>query len=377
MYACSSSSSGDSPPANNEQQGDATTDGNTNGGDTKGDAGDSGADVDVAPAQNPIEGAVAESVDGFPSIYGLIWNGDSLYFSSPDLTDTTTKPATPTPVVIRYKPGSNLDGNGYPTAWYVDTTSVATKSFYPLGIANDEKGNLLFVSSPADTSGTLRHVAAGSATMPVAVGNVSAMTLTFTTPPPGRATWYSPKNAVVRASDGTIYVTDPGYQWAQDPLNAIYRVTPGNPNTTGTVTTIDTFPGGDRPNGIALSPKADILYVSLTENQPSIVKYAVKDDGTVDSNSKTTFGTLLPAGSQPDGLAVDTAGNVYVAMKEAVQVFAPDGTQWAGTITLPAGVAATTVAFGGSEGTTLYIGTDTGGGNFSGLYTATVKVKGL
>jgi len=303
---------------------------------------------------------VAVSIDKIPPIDGLTWNGDSLYFTS------ILGP------IFRYQP--TLGDLNY----YVTSTAVAV---HPLGITNDGKaGDLLFVNSLPNYTGILMRVPPGSATMPVSMGAVTGMTLTF----PNDTKWYSPKNAVVRASDGMIYVTDPGYQTTTDPLNAIYRVTPST-NATGTVTTIDTFPNGDRPNGIALSPNTDILYVSLTQDlgtgiKPSIVKYAVKDDGTV--NPKTTF-VDLPEDSQPDGLAVDSDGNVYVATATlGVVVYAPDNTKW-GAIAMPVGVAATNVAFGGDGLMTLYIGTDGGPKNpddsstYSGLYSAPVKVAGL
>ena len=62
----------------------------------------------------------------------------------------------------------------------------------------------------------------------------------------------------------------------------------------------------------------------------------------------------------PDGMAVDDAGNLFVASYDGgvVEVFAPDGAHW-GTITPPQGPV-TNCTFGGAEGRTLYITTHAG-----------------
>ena len=56
-------------------------------------------------------------------------------------------------------------------------------------------------------------------------------------------------------------------------------------------------------------------------------------------------------GLYPDGIAVDDAGNVYVASTK-VEVFRPDGSK-VGSLTVPQQPA--NVAFGGADRKTLYI----------------------
>jgi len=340
MYACSSSD--DSGPDSTDTTGTETgTDAGTH---TTGDSGSS-----TSGPQNPIQGVTtATAVSEFNGFYvdGLIWADGSLYVSTP---------YNPPTAIVKYTPG--LDD---PTTPYVPADG------YALGITYDAtQQKLLFANSPTivdlttDPKGTLERTPTGTAT----VTTVS----TTPNPPP----WWSPNDAVV-AKDGTIYVTDPLYQVAEGDttvINGVYSIA-----TNGAVTLIDNFGGGEdslvRPNGIGLSPKGDILYVSLTD-KPSVVKYSIDASGKV--NGQRNPFVQLELTAKPDGLGVDQDGNVYVATSTGVRVYKPDGSSW-GTIATSGG-AATNVAFGGSDFKTLYISTDATTG--SGLFSAPVKVVGL
>jgi gluconolactonase len=54
----------------------------------------------------------------------------------------------------------------------------------------------------------------------------------------------------------------------------------------------------------------------------------------------------------PDGMAIDSVGNLFVATKAGIEVFAPSGTKW-GTIAVP--MQPTNCAFGDADHQTLYI----------------------
>lgn len=160
----------------------------------------------------------------------------------------------------------------------------------------------------------------------------------------------SPNDAVV-ADDGTIYFTDPPYGLMGRPrgvpFNGVYRFTPngtltaeyrGDANTT-------------RPNGIGLSPDGKTLYVADTADG-RVYKLAINPDGT--TANRTMF--VMTAGN-PDGLAIDTGGNVFVTTSAGVEVFSPTGQRW-GNITVPMQPA--NCAFGDADHKTLYITARTG-----------------
>ena len=109
------------------------------------------------------------------------------------------------------------------------------------------------------------------------------------------------------------------------------------------------------PNGLVLNRDGSILYVA--ETLPNrIVKFPVKSDGML---GPIEFLADLPSReghqAEPDGLALDTDGNLYVAHlgMEAVQVLDPRGNL---IHTLPAGnYDASNLVFGGPNGNHLYI----------------------
>lgn len=154
----------------------------------------------------------------------------------------------------------------------------------------------------------------------------------------------SPNDLTVR-SDGTVYFTDPDWQLkprsSETGRTGVYRVSAPLSTTTNTVSLVDGTL--DNPNGIALSPDEQTLYVGSSGKE--IWKYALASDGSVGARSKFAE----PGGS--DGLTVDCAGNLYVT-SGTVEVFAPNGDRL-GEITLDG--SPSNVAFGGADRKTLYI----------------------
>jgi gluconolactonase len=110
------------------------------------------------------------------------------------------------------------------------------------------------------------------------------------------------------------------------------------------------------PNGILLSADGSTLYV-LSWAKPELWAYPVKGVGELGDGTLLT--KLVAAdGSTPrgggDGLAADSAGNLYLTVPgaKAVQVIGKDGTL-KGHIAMPE--APSNCAFGGADGSTLYV----------------------
>jgi len=168
----------------------------------------------------------------------------------------------------------------------------------------------------------------------------------------------SPNDVAVHSS-GALYFTDPPYglpkgfddERRELGFCGVYRVTPD-----GAVTLLcDTM---TRPNGICFSPDEKRLYVAQSDPEAPIWKvFNVKADGTLDEGKTFFDGTKLFKERKkglPDGLKVDTQGNVFATGPGGVLVLAADGTHLGTILT---GQATANCGFG-DDGKTLYMTAD-------------------
>lgn len=101
-----------------------------------------------------------------------------------------------------------------------------------------------------------------------------------------------------------------------------------------------------RTNGILLSRDEKTLYVT---NGNAIVAFDVDPDGSV--RNQRNF-AKLEAGGVGDGMAIDSAGRIYVTSGPGVQVLSPEG-KYLGLIPTPRSVIS--VAFSGPEKKTMFV----------------------
>lgn len=167
----------------------------------------------------------------------------------------------------------------------------------------------------------------------------------------------SPNDAVFH-SNGDLYFTDPAYgmekQW-DDPKREIPYAGVYRRSAAGQVTLLTREM--TRPNGIAFSPDEKRLYVAQSDSKAAIWRvFNMKPDGTIDQG-RVLFDATAMVPSQrglPDGLKIDTDGNLFATGPGGVLVMSPEGKHLG---TIRTGQATSNCAFG-DDGRTLYMTAD-------------------
>ena len=158
-------------------------------------------------------------------------------------------------------------------------------------------------------------------------------------------------NDLVFSANGDLYFTDQGQTGLHDPTGRVYRYT-----AAGRLDRlVDTVPS---PNGIVLNLRETQLYVGVTRGN-AVWRLPLFEDGGV---SKVGLFIQLSGGlAGPDGMALDAEGGLIVA-QPGMTVWRFDRVGRPTHHVEPQGECfVTNVAFGGPNGTSLFM-TDSGSG---------------
>lgn len=177
-------------------------------------------------------------------------------------------------------------------------------------------------------------------------------------------------NDLVYKKDGALYFTDPPYglrtQSESDPekqlrVNGVYRLAgaaklkpEAQPDNSQLQLLITDLP---RPNGIAFSPDEKTLYVNNSEPKKIWMRYDVQPDGSVKNGALFFDATSDTRPGSPDGMKVDTSGNLYSTGPGGIWIFSPEG-KHLGTIDMPE--KAGNLAWGDADWKSLYITASSG-----------------
>jgi gluconolactonase len=171
---------------------------------------------------------------------------------------------------------------------------------------------------------------------------------------------FNSPNDVIYDSKGNLLFTDPPYGLEKRlddpkkeiPFQGVYRVVPGG--KPALVTKEVKF-----PNGLALSPDEKTLYVAESNpDKPVIWAFDFKAAEGTASNQRVFFDASALAAKKlqglPDGLKVDTAGNLWASCPGGIVILSPAGKHLGSILT---GEKTANCAWG-DDGSTLYITAD-------------------
>ena len=292
---------------------------------------DPGLDAIIAPGTK-----IQKVASGFIFVEGPMWKQGKLWFSDVRgdkvrTFDPKTKKVT---VVLN-------DSGGVKNA-------PPDKNFGSNGMITDKDGSIL-----------LTRMAIGTIERMDDQGNLKPFLSNY------QGKRLNSPNDLVFAKDGALWFTDPSFGLPgmdKDPqkqlkYNVVWRYKDGK--LTPVITDMT------QPNGIAFSPDEKTLYVSNSMPAMYVRAYDVGADGKL-SNPRNLITYPGTAPDVPDGMKVDTAGNIWTTGPGGLRIIAPDG-KVLGQIIIPEIVA--NVGFAG-DGKTVYLTGSTG------LYRLRTKIAG-
>ncbi len=277
----------------------------------------------------PAGAEVEKLAGGFTFTEAPLWRPSGVLWFS-DVVGNVVRQWSPDGKVTEILKPGGYDGNSLPAGGYIG----------PNGMVNYKDGSVLLCQHGN------RRIALVGADMKVS---------TFVDKFEGKKL-NSPNDLVFR-SDGSLYFTDPPYGLPKaddDPMkelkfNGVYRWSNGKLQLVVKDLT--------RPNGLGFSPDGKTLYVANSDEKQRLwMRYDVAANGSV-SNGKVFADLSAEKDSGvPDGMKVDSLGNLWATGPGGLWVFSPDGKRL-GRIKLP---EQPSNCNWGDDGKTLYITAVTG-----------------
>lgn len=123
-------------------------------------------------------------------------------------------------------------------------------------------------------------------------------------------------NDVAIDDEGYVYFTDPKWGAKEGDVQGVYCISPD-----GNLTLAD--PVDHQPNGLVVSPDQKWMYVGRS-GANDIMRFRKEEGGKLSSGE---VWVNLEPGGEPDGMTVDSEGNLYVAQAAngKISVYSPEG----------------------------------------------------
>lgn len=277
----------------------------------------------------PKDAQIEKLAGGFTFTEAPLWRPSGVLWFSDVVGNVVRQWSPDGKVTVILQPGG-YDGNSLPAGGFIG----------PNGMVNDKDGSVLLCQHGN------RRIARLTPDLKVS---------TFIDKFEGKK--LNSPNDLVFKSDGSLYFTDPPYglpKQDEDPakelkFNGVYRYANGKLQVV--------IKDMTRPNGLAFSPDEKTLYVANSDEKRRVwMRYDVAPNGTVSNGRVFVDVTADPEPGLPDGMKLDSLGNLYVTGAGGVRVYTPEA-KHLGTIKTPENPA--NVGWG-DDGKTLYITAETG-----------------
>ncbi|MDX1983580.1 MAG: SMP-30/gluconolactonase/LRE family protein [Bryobacteraceae bacterium] len=278
----------------------------------------------------PADAAIEKLAGGFLFTEGPIWRRDGhLIFS--DIPANTMYKWTPSGEVSVFRKPSGFDGAEWPQGAFVGSN----------GLTLDPEGRLVICEHGNRRMTRLEH----DGSLTVLASHFEGKRLN------------SPNDCVYK-SDGALYFTDPPYGMVkqdEDPakeldFNGLFRLKDGVLSLL--------YKGVRRPNGLAFSPDEKYLYLANSDPDRRIwMRFPVLADGALGEGELFADLSSRSEPGNPDGMKIDTNGNLYCTGPGGTHIFNPAGER-IGVIVTPEIPA--NLHWGDADGRTLYITARTG-----------------
>jgi gluconolactonase len=287
----------------------------------------------------PRDAAVEKLAGGFTFIEGPVWRPNGVLWFS-DVVGNVVRQWSPDGKVIEILRPGGYDGHSLPAGGFNG----------PNGSTRSTDGSVVLCQH-----GNRRIVRIDSKM------NITTVVDNFE----GRR--LNAPNDLVYRSDGSLYFTDPPYGLPKGdddpakelPFNGVFKLSNGKLHVVVKDMT--------RPNGLAFSPDEKMLYVANSDEHYRMwMRFDVNADGTLRNGRVFADVTAEREDGLPDGMKIDSLGNIWATGPGGLWVFTPDG-KHLGTIKLPEQPA--NCAWG-EDGKTLFVTAVTG------LYRVRTSVPG-
>ena len=246
----------------------------------------------------PKDAVIEKVAGGFTFIEGPLWRPNNVLWFS-DVVGNVERQWSPDGKVTEILKPGGYDGNALPAGGFVG----------PNGATADKDGAVLLCQH-----GNRRVVRIDK-----------DMKVTTLVDKFEGKRFNSPNDLVCR-SDGTLFFTDPPYGLPKDDsdpakelkFNGVFKLSNGKLQAIIKDLT--------RPNGIALSPDEKTLYVANSDEKHTVwMRYDLAADGTVSNGRVFADVTAEKEDGLPDGMKIDSQGNVYGSGPGGIWIFSPDG----------------------------------------------------